>query len=52
MYYLLLDRSAATTTDHHKNVTIDFVVSDNSDNSRRLRDGTKLAATLMCDTAI
>jgi hypothetical protein len=47
MYYLLLDSTAATT-DQHTNVTIDFVVSDISDNNRRLRDGAKLADVRYC----
>ena len=30
MLFFSLDRGAATTTDHHKNVTINFIASDNS----------------------
>jgi hypothetical protein len=49
IYYLLLQKSAVTT-DHDKNVTIQFIASDTTDNARRVRDGAKLAATLMYDT--
>jgi hypothetical protein len=51
IYYLMLENNTASTAvNRRKNVTINFVASDSTDHSRRLRDGAKLAATLMYDT--
>jgi len=48
--YCTLVEQVAVASEERKNITISFVSSDSSDYSRRLRDGAKLAATLMYDS--
>ena len=50
LYFLLQEWCDVSDVEHRKNVTIDFISSDTSDHSKRLRDGAKLAATLMYET--
>jgi hypothetical protein len=47
--YLLLEQSTSND-DGRANLSITFIATDVSDSARRLRDGAKLAATLMYDT--
>jgi mTERF len=48
-YYALVEQ-VAESSGERKKVSISFVSSDSSDFSRRLRDGAKLAATLMYES--